>query len=131
MSGWAQSLQLFLLALALPLQAKPDNHAGTQACARCHAAISHEWAESLHSKMLQPATEASVKGDFAHRRVTLRGSTYLLQHHNNKYYITESVLSGKTLQHRLEYTLGDRRIQQYLTTMPDGRIIVLPPTWDI
>ena len=26
---------------------------------------------------------------------------------------------------------GSRRIQHYLTTLPDGRIVVLPPTWDV
>ena len=31
----------------------------------------------------------------------------------------------------MQYTLGNRRIQHYLTTLPDGRIIVLPPSWDI
>ena len=31
----------------------------------------------------------------------------------------------------MDYTLGSRRIQHYLTTLPDGRIVVLPPTWDV
>jgi len=30
-----------------------------------------------------------------------------------------------------EYTLGSRRIQQHLTTMPDGRIVIGPQAWDV
>ena len=61
----------------------------------------------------------------------LRGTTYLLQVRENQFYITEPDLSGKPLEHRVEYTLGERRFQHYLTTLADGRILVLPPTWDI
>ena len=81
--------------------------------------------------MLQPATERSIKGDFAQGRVALRGSDYLLRHRNGNYYITESYLSGKPWEHRVDYALGSRRIQEYLTKLPDGRIIVLPSTWDV
>ena len=123
---------LVLLAVALPLHGQSDQgYVGAEACAKCHAAIHHEWAESRHSKMMQPATKQSVKGDFAQGKVVLRGSTYLLQQRNGKYYITESYLTGKSWEHRVEYTLGDRRFQHYLTTLPDGRIILIPPTWDI
>jgi predicted CXXCH cytochrome family protein len=123
---------LLLLTVALPLHGQSDrSYVGEQACAKCHTAIHREWAESLHSKMLQPATERSVKGDFAQGKIVLRGSTYLLQHRNGKYYITESNLTGKPWEHRVEYTLGNRRIQHYLTTLPDGRIILMPFTWDI
>ncbi len=81
--------------------------------------------------MLQPATDQSVKGNFAAAKVVLRGSTYLLQHRAGRYYIAESDLKGSAWEHQVDYTLGNRRIQQYLTTLPDGRIIVLPPTWDL
>ncbi len=82
--------------------------------------------------MMQPATEESVKGDFAQRgKVVLRGTTYVLQYRDHRYYIAESDLTGKLWEHRIEYTLGERRFQEYLTTLPDGRIIVLPPAWDV
>ena len=46
-------------------------------------------------------------------------------------YITESVLTGKPVERRVDYTLGNRRIQHYLTTIEHGRIVVLPPSWDV
>jgi tetratricopeptide (TPR) repeat protein len=121
----------FLLTIALPLVGQSDNaDLGADACAKCHANSHKEWAQSLHSKMMQPATEARVEGNFATAQVALHGSTYVLQHRADNYYITESELTGRAAEHHIDYTLGSKRIQHYLTTLPDGRIIILPTTWD-
>lgn len=119
-----------LLIFALPVHAEDPGYVGAAACAKCHTEISRQSQHSLHSKMMQPARTGSVEGDFAQSKLVLRGSTYLLRQQNGKYFITESDLTGKPQEHRVEYTLGKRRVQHYLTTLPDGRIIVLPPTWD-
>ncbi len=81
--------------------------------------------------MIQPATATSVLGDFLQTKVTLRNQPYGLRAKDGAYYVTESYLTGKPVEHRIDYTLGSRRIQHYLTTLPDGRIIVLPPSWDV
>ena len=81
--------------------------------------------------MVQPATTASVKGDFTRGLITLRGGNYRLRQKDGVYYIAESYLTGKEQEHRVDYTLGNRRIQHYLTTLPSGRVIVLPPSWDV
>jgi tetratricopeptide (TPR) repeat protein len=120
----------FLLVFVLPVHGQDSGYVGAAACAKCHAEISRQWEHSLHAKMMRPATTSSVEGDFAQSRIVLRGSTYLLQQENGNYFITESDLTGKPQKHRVEYTLGRRRVQHYLTTLADGRIIVLPPTWD-
>ncbi len=80
--------------------------------------------------MMRKATRLSVQGNFAQARLALGGSAYGLREANGAYYITESDLTGKPWEHRVEYTLGDRRVQHYLTTLDDGRIVILPPTWD-
>ena len=54
-----------------------------------------------------------------------------MRQRGNDFYITESYLTGKASEHHVDYTLGNRRIQHYLTTLPSGRVIVLPPTWDV
>ena len=120
-----------LFALSLSLHGQSDHgYVGAAVCAKCHAQIHQEWRESFHSKMMQPATEASVKGDFSQSKVELHGSNYQLQNRAGNYYITESDLTGKPWQHLIDYTLGSRRVQHYLTTLPDGRIVILPPAWD-
>jgi tetratricopeptide (TPR) repeat protein len=133
---FVRNLALLLLPLSIAgaplLGAQPDEgYVGAKACGRCHDGIQREWTETLHSKTMQPATIHNVKGDFAVGKVVLRGSTYLLLRRDNSYYIAESDLTGKPWEHRVDYTLGDRRFQHYLITLLDGRILVVPPTWDI
>ena len=109
----------------------PDAYVGAQACASCHRQIHETWTSGRHSKMVQPATAAAVKGDFSKGTVTLRGQRYGLRTRNGEYFITESELTGREREHRVEYTLGSRRIQHYLTTVDKGRIVVLAPSWDV
>jgi predicted CXXCH cytochrome family protein len=122
---------MFILAVAAADAASGPAYVGEAACAKCHAAIHSQWSHSRHSKMVQPATVASIQGDFNRGVVKLRGLPYVLRQRNGAFYITESYLTGKPVEHRVEYTLGNRRIQLYLATLADGRIVVLPPSWDI
>jgi predicted CXXCH cytochrome family protein len=103
---------------------------GAQACATCHQQVHDTWTGGRHSKMLQPATAATVKGDFSKGSVTLRGARYRLRAAGGAYFITSS-LAGSDQEHRVQYTLGSRRIQHYLATIDKGKVIVLPPTWDV
>jgi predicted CXXCH cytochrome family protein len=106
-------------------------YVGASACASCHQLTHETWKNGRHSRMVQPATSASVIGDFSKGPVTLRGSRYRFRIQDGLFFITESFLTGREQEHRVEYTLGNRRIQHYLTTLDDGRIIVLPPSWDV
>jgi len=125
-----------LLALAWSIRTHSQSAAsptfvGAQACATCHAQVHADWKSARHSKMIQPATPESVVADFSRDSVTLKGQRYGLSSRNGQYFITESYLTGKEQEHRVEYTLGSRRIQHYLTTIDHGSIIVLPPSWDV
>jgi len=109
----------------------PSTFVGARACAACHAEIHADWKSARHSKMVQPATAASVLADFSKGGITLKGQRYQLRVANGEYFISESYLTGKTQEHRVELTLGSRRIQHYLTTIERGVTIVLPPSWDV
>src|SRR5512142_1786075 len=98
-----RTLGILLIATVLPL-------AGAETCAKCHGSVHREWQASRHGRVLQPATAASVQGDFARGRVVLDGRTYVLSSRAGQYFITESELTGKPVEHRLEYTLGERRL---------------------
>jgi predicted CXXCH cytochrome family protein len=104
-------------------------YVGEAVCAKCHD--TGVWAQSRHSKMVQPATDQGVRGDFARAKIVLRGKPYLLEHKGGEFFITETYLTPKPQRHKVQYTLGNRRIQHYLTTLDDGKVIVLPPTWDV
>lgn len=138
MSGLGRSALAVFVVLCAENLCGEATYVGAAVCSRCHSDEYQKWSHARHGKMLQPATASSVEGDFTVGQVKLRGMMYRLRAENGAYYITESYLSGKEQQragkeqqHRIDYTLGSRRIQHYLTTLPDGRIIVLPPSWDV
>ncbi len=122
---------LLLLALAPPVDGQSNQgYVGAKACAACHESANIQWSESWHGKMLQRATARSVEGNFAAGKIVLGGSTFLLQRRDGHYYLTESYLAGKPWEHKVDYTFGGRRLQQYLSTLNDGRILLLPISWD-
>lgn len=122
---------LVTIAVAVSSAATNTEFAGSKSCAKCHAAASKAWSSSRHSKMVQPASAAGVLGDFSRGDLTLRDAPYKVASRNGQYFITESYLTGKPVERKVDFTLGNRRIQHYLSKLPDGRIIVLPPTWDV
>ena len=63
---------------------------GATACAACHQRMHETWKSGRHSRMVQPATNASVIGDFSKGRVTLRGGRYRFRVANRRFFITES-----------------------------------------
>ena len=104
---------------------------GAATCQSCHRQEHDTWKSGRHSRMLQPATAASVKGDFSKETITLKGQRYRLRAAGGEYFITESFLTGKPQEHKIEYTLGSRRIQHFLTTIENGWMVILPPSWDV
>jgi len=131
----AATLCVFLL-VRTPRAGTPQSPAapafvGARACATCHQDMHDTWSGGRHSKMLQRATASSVVGDFARGSTVLHGNRFQLRSANGEYFIGESYLTGKLREHKVEYTLGSRRVQHYLTTMEKGRMVVLPPSWDV
>ncbi len=60
---------------------------GSAPCAKCHESMHRKWSGARHSKMLQPATTASVLGDFSQGNVTLRGTRFTLERTGDTYLI--------------------------------------------
>jgi len=59
-----------------------------------------------------------VLGDFSKSAVTLKGSPYRLRVKDGDYFITESYLSGKEQERRVEFTLGSRTIRFKIKCRP-------------
>lgn len=80
--------------------------------------------------MLQEAKPSSVIPTFS-GSVTLHEKEYQLEREGDAYFIVESYLQGTPTRRRVDYTLGSRRVQHYLSRLSDGRIVVLPPSYDV
>jgi predicted CXXCH cytochrome family protein len=80
--------------------------------------------------MMQEALPRSVIPAFD-RTVTLRGRDYRLERQGESFFVVETYLQPKPTRRRVDYTLGSRRVQHYLSRLEDGRIVVLPPSYDV
>ena len=95
---------------------------GSSTCQGCHGGEYAKWKDSIHGRMIQRANQGSVVSnpDLAGGPATSK------QWKDGVLYITEN-----GLENRVDYTLGNRRIQHYLTTRSNGEIHVLHTSWDV
>ena len=95
---------------------------GSVACQACHAPEFEKWSNSIHGKMIQRANRNTVVSKADQSGGPATGKLW----RNDVFYIVEN---GR--ENRIDYTLGNRRMQHYLTTMPNGEIHVMHTTWDV
>jgi predicted CXXCH cytochrome family protein len=106
-------------------------YVGSAACARCHQDDYDEWKRSLHVRMTKPIAEAEVIGDFSGARLTAHGRTFEFGRTNGKPYMRVSFGARTPETFSVDYTLGFKRYQGYLSTLSDGRMYVLPAFWHV
>jgi predicted CXXCH cytochrome family protein len=107
-----------------------NGYVGSQACARCHDGEYDSWRKTLHVQMTKPIAEARVEGDFRPgTHLEQYGRAYTMDSKDGRYTVSISRGGGPAEKFQVDYTLGARRFQGYLSTLPDGRIYVLPIFW--
>jgi hypothetical protein len=113
--------------LALP---DPSGYVGSKACGQCHEEQYGSWRKTLHVQMTKPIAEATVVGDFRPgTRIEQYGRSASMETHDGRYFITIAKGDAPSQKYEVNYTLGARRFQGYLSKLPDGRIYVLPVFW--
>lgn len=107
------------------------DYIGSKACASCHERKHQEWSQSLHSKMIQKAGPESVLGDFQKNNTLLHeGQSFRMAREGDEFFIDETLAGGTHTRYKVDFTLGSKRNQHYISVRPDGRMRVLFPTWD-
>jgi tetratricopeptide repeat protein/HEAT repeat protein/doubled CXXCH motif protein/cytochrome c554/c'-like protein len=110
--------------------AAPQAYLGSQACEGCHPDEFTSWRRALHVQMTKPIAEARVEGDFsAGTRLEQNGRAYTMEAKDGRYAISVAHDGRPAEKFQVDYTLGARRFQGYLSKLPDGRIYVLPVFW--
>src|SRR5262249_6330125 len=105
-------------------------YVGSSACQRCHEPEYDTWRRSLHVQMTKPIAEARVLGDFsAGTKLQADGRAYEMSRRGGRYAIAISKRGGAAEEFPIDYTLGARRVQGYLSKLSDGRVYVLPVFW--
>jgi predicted CXXCH cytochrome family protein len=120
-------------ATAAPRYGRGDTHEylGSKACARCHQEVYDRWEQSLHIRMTKPIAEATVVSDFNGARLTAHGRSFEFGRRDGKPFMKVSFGTRPPETFPVDYTLGFKRYQGYLSTLPDGRMYVLPAFWHV
>ena len=102
-----------------------------RACQPCHAQAFADWQGSHHDQAMQPATEATVLGDFNNAQFTHQGVTTRFLTRDGKFIVHTEGPDGQMADFDVHYTFGVDPLQQYLISFPGGRLQSLSIVWDV
>ena len=80
---------------------------------------------------MQPATDATVAGDFKNARFTYAGVTSTFSRRDGKFVVRTDGPDGKLTDFHVKDTFGVDPLQQYLLELPGGRLQALTTAWDV
>lgn len=113
-----------------PSPAEPAEYVGSESCRACHEAEYTTWRKNLHVQMTKPVADARVVGDFRPgTELRHQARAYTMESRDGRYFISVARNGRPPERFEVQYTLGARRFQGYLSKLPDGRIYVLPVFW--
>ena len=118
-----------LQAKPAPAHPKVDfvgaTYVGSEACAACgHQRIHREWSGGLHNKMFRKVGPGVIEGNFDNQTLEHMGWHFRMYRQDNDYYIQEVNPEGEETIYKVDYTLGSKRIQHYLSVRPNKAIRV-------
>ena len=108
----------------------PVEYVGRSVCAECHVEEAVQWAGSHHDLAMQPATAATVLGDFNDASLTHFGVTSSFFKEGDRFMVRTEGPDGKLQDYMVKYTFGVTPLQQYLIEFPGGRLQALGLAWD-
>ena len=106
-----------------------DISISNQVCTSCHQQPEHDWQRSDHAKSMAVADKNSVLADFGNVDVEHYGQKAHFFIKENRYQVTISY-DDKTDVYPIKFTFGHFPLQQYLVETEQGKLQVLPFTWD-
>ncbi|MFT6987695.1 MAG: tetratricopeptide (TPR) repeat protein [Psychromonas sp.] len=98
-------------------------------CTACHQPQTEKWLQSDHAKAMLPPSSDSIVADLNQHYSDAQGNQFSLIKDKQDYLavITEQ---GKKQIFKVENTFGHYPLQQYLVNIGNGRLQVLPYSWD-
>jgi predicted CXXCH cytochrome family protein len=109
---------------------EPASYVGEAACSGCHAAEAQSWKGSHHALAMQPATPATVLGDFAGAQLEHFRVTTTFFRDGEEFMVRTDGPDGALHDYPVAYTFGIYPLQQYLIAMPGGRLQAFGIAWD-
>jgi len=116
-------------AAAPEAQARPGYSADRE-CAACHPRQAAAWAGSKHDRAMQPASPASVLGDFDNARFSAPQQDTRFFRRGARHFVHTDGPDGRPADFPVTHSFGVHPLQQYLLPLPGGRLQALGVAWD-
>src|SRR5690606_30403376 len=98
-----------------PWHPNPDAHyVGAQTCVACHQQAFDDWKQSDHHKAMEPATDATVLGDFNDTEFDHFGHSTRFFRKADEFWVNTENEHGERVDYKIDYTFGFEPLQQYL-----------------
>lgn len=117
-------------ASASSTDAPTPGYVDEASCVGCHAAEAERWTGSHHDLAMQPATEATVLGDFDDASFEHRGVETRFYRDGDRFRVRTVGPSGAPEEFDVAYVFGVEPLQQVLLELPGGRLQALSVAWD-
>lgn len=108
----------------------PPAFVGSEACRDCHRSQYEDWRGSDHDLAMDPASEATVLGDFGDAELTAHGVTSRFFRRDGRFWVWTEGPGGDMAEFEVAYVFGHDPLQQYLVPFPGGRLQALHLAWD-
>ena len=106
------------------------SYVGRASCASCHAAEAAAFEGSHHDLAMQPASAATVLGDFAEVTFTHYDVTSTFFRDGERFVVRTDGPDGVLRDFPIAYVFGVTPLQQYLIDLGGGRLQALSVAWD-
>ena len=128
----AASITVWVCCTGNPSPAKKitAEYAGNDKCQPCHQPEYKDYLTSNHYHAMDTAAEGKVLADFNNTRFIYFGDTSFFYKKGNDYCVRTTDSSGVKKEFIISYTFGWYPLQQYIVKFTDGRMQVLPFSWD-
>ena len=108
------------------VRASEPGFTGLERCAICHTDKYAEWRQSLHSVAMTVPSDSTIVSDFGNVSHVYGGVRSRMFRRGDAYYMETEGEDGRVGAYRVDYAIGWRQHQAYLTAFPNGRWQVLP-----
>jgi predicted CXXCH cytochrome family protein len=121
---------LTVSVLMLSLNISAAEYVGSETCVNCHQDEFDAWQGSQHQLAMTHASNETVYGDFDNATFVFAGKTNRFFRKGEEFWVNIEGPDGLFHDYQIKYTFGVSPLQQYMVEFEDGRVQLIPFTWD-
>lgn len=105
-------------------------YVGSDTCVECHQDAYDAWQGSQHQLAMTHVSDETVYADFNNVSFEFNGKTNRFFRKGEQFWVNIEGPDGLFHDYQIKYTFGVEPLQQYMVEFDDGRVQLIPFTWD-